>query len=378
MRPLEGCLAIAVEQAVAAPLCSKRLAQAGARVIKVERPEGDFARGYDSAARGESAYFTWLNQGKESVTLDFKTGKGARLLRALLGKADIMVENLRPGALEKAGFGRDALTALNPRLITCSISGFGSDGPLADRPAYDLLVQAETGLIAVSGSAQAPGRIGVSVCDIGAGLTAYSGVLEALIARGRTGRGSHIAVSLFDVAADWMAVPYLHARYGDGAPQPLGLKHPSIAPYGAFPCADGRLVLIAVQNEREWQRLCREAFADPELAGRADFSSNAKRVAHRAALDAALARHTGALSSQALGERLTAAGIAFGALNGADDLAHHAAFRTIGAKTAEGRSLELPADPVRWLDGDEPVQTATPAHGADSEAIIREFLGEAP
>jgi len=369
---------IAVEQAVAAPLCTERLAQAGARVIKIERPEGDFARLYDTAARGESAYFTWLNQGKESVTLDFKTAHGARLLRALLAKADVLVENLSPGALERAGFGRDALMARNPGLITCAISGFGSDGPQARRPAYDLLVQAEAGLIAVSGSPDAPGRIGVSICDISAGLTAYSGVLEALIARGHTGHGAHIGVSLFDVAADFMAVPYLHARYGAGAPRPVGLKHPSIAPYGAFPCADGRLVLIAVQNEREWQRLCRDAFADPELAERPDFTSNVERVAHRDALDAAIARHTGALTSNALTDRLTAAGIAYGMLNGPDDLVHHPAFRTTGAATAEGNRLDLPAHPVRWSGDDGTTETATPARGADTEAVTREFLGDAP
>jgi|GEM_PF-867026 len=303
-RPLDGVLVVSIEQAVAAPLCTLRLAQAGARVIKIERAEGDFARGYDSAARGESSYFAWLNQGKESIVVDFKAEPGARILRSLLAKADILVQNLAPGALARAGFAVEDLSDLNPSLITCNISGYGSEGPGTAKRAYDLLVQAESGPISVSGAPGAPGRIGVSICDIGAGMTAYSGLLEALLRRGQTQEGAHLEVSLFDVAAEWMAVPYIHAVYGAGAPEPAGLRHPSIAPYGAFLCADDRRVLIAVQNEREWQRLCREVFSDGALAARREFASNNQRVANFRDLEAAITRHTRNLSAGCKTRRL--------------------------------------------------------------------------
>ncbi len=259
MQPLEGLLVVSIEQAVAAPFCSARLVQAGARVIKIEREEGDFARGYDKAAEGESSYFTWLNQGKESLSLDFKSDEGSDLLWRILKKADVLIQNLSPGALSRSGFSTSKLHQLNPKLIICNISGYGMEGDVSKKPAYDLLVQAESGIISVSGAPEALGRIGVSVCDIGAGMTAYSGILEAILKRAINGQGSELSVSLFDVAADWMAVPYIHAEYGFGSPQPVGLKHPSIAPYGAFQCSDGRLVLISIQNEREWERLCKKA-----------------------------------------------------------------------------------------------------------------------
>jgi crotonobetainyl-CoA:carnitine CoA-transferase CaiB-like acyl-CoA transferase len=378
MRPLEGLLVIAVEQAVAAPFCTARLVQAGARVIKIERTEGDFARYYDTAAKGESSYFAWLNQGKESIVLDFKTEDGARLLRAMLAKADVFVQNLGPGALQRAGFGNDDIERLNGRLITCDISGYGAEGEVAKKPAYDLLVQAESGLVSVSGSPGEPGRIGVSVCDISAGMAAYSGVLEALLQRSRTGKGSHLGVSLFDVAADWMAVPYLHARYGDGAPKPVGLRHPSIAPYGGFVCADGKTVLIAIQNEREWVRLCAEVFDDPELAELPEFSSNNNRVAHRPALEAAITHRTAALASSALTDRLSTARIAFGTVNTPDDLASHPAFQTTEAATADGQVFTLPANPVRWLDAELEHKITTPKLGEHTAAITQEFIGEKP
>ena len=253
MQPLAGLLVISIEQAVAAPLCTARLAQAGARVIKIEREEGDFARNYDSAAKGESSYFTWLNQNKESVCLNFKQDQDAEILWAMLAKADVLIQNLAPGALARAGFDFQRLHEKNPRLVICNISGYGDKGEVSAKRGYDLLVQAESGLISVSGSPGEPGRIGVSICDIGAGITAYSGILEALHKRNLSGRGEEISISLFDVAAEWMSVPYIHAQYGRGAPKPVGLRHPSIAPYGAFECADKRLVLISIQNEREWE-----------------------------------------------------------------------------------------------------------------------------
>ena len=232
--PLSGILVVSIEQAVAAPLATCRLADAGARVIKIERPEGDFARGYDHAAAGEASYFVWTNRGKESLVLDYKQTPDAELLHRLLAKADVFVQNLAPGALSRAGFGSEALRQRYPRLITCDISGYGEGHAASDLKAYDLLVQCESGLVSVSGSPGEPGRIGVSVCDIGAGMNAHSAILNALLLRQRTGSGSAVSVSLFDGAADWMTVPYVHERYGAGAPGPAGLAHPSIAPYGGF------------------------------------------------------------------------------------------------------------------------------------------------
>ena len=229
-RPLEGILVVAIEQAVAAPLCTARLADAGARVIKIERQDGDFARGYDTAAGGESSYFAWLNQGKESVVLNYQSAEGAKLLEALIAKADILVQNMSPGALDRAGFGSEMLRNRHPALITCDISGYGDQPELSSMKAYDLLVQAESGLVSISGGPNELGRIGVSICDIGAGMTAHAGILEALVKRSTTGLGSGVSTSLFAVAAEWMTVPLIHAEYGSGAPKRVGLNHPSIAP----------------------------------------------------------------------------------------------------------------------------------------------------
>src|SRR5215467_10002300 len=248
--PLSGLLVVSLEQAVAAPLCTCRLADAGARVIKVERPEGDFARGYDKLVHGESAYFVWLNRGKESVVLDLAKADDKALLAAMLARADVFVQNLKPGAVAKLGFALERVRREHPRLIICSISGYGESGPYAARKAYDLLVQAESGLTSVTGGPEAPARVGVSVCDVAAGMNAYEAILEALIARERTGEGASLSVSLFDAMADWMTVPLLHHE-GGKPPQRLGLAHPSISPYGVFKTRDGADVLISIQNDRE-------------------------------------------------------------------------------------------------------------------------------
>lgn len=373
MKPLEGLLVVAIEQAVAAPLCTARLVQAGARVIKIEREEGDFARGYDKAAKGESSYFTWLNQGKESLCLDFKSDEGKRLLWRMIEKADVLVQNLSPGALVRSGFSTQELHARNPRLIICNISGYGMSGEASKLPAYDLLVQAESGLVSVSGAPGALGRIGVSVCDIGAGMTAYSGVLEALLKRGINNRGSEISISLFDVAADWMAVPYIHAEYGTGAPGPVGLRHPSIAPYGAFECADQKLVLISIQNEREWQRLCLEVLKSPEIFDKPQYASNTDRVENRDALESDISEITGKMTSAEFCTRLMGSRIAFGAVNGAGDLRRHQAFRAAEYKTSTGATVELPAHPVSWSVPDENEEMRTPAIGEHTQAILAEF-----
>lgn len=376
MHALEGLLVISIEQAVAAPFCSARLAQAGARVIKIERQEGDFARGYDTAAKGESSYFTWLNQGKESVCLDFKQEPDASVLWSMLKKADVLIQNLSPGALARAGFATDKLLAANPRLIVCNVSGYGNDGPAAKKRAYDLLVQAESGLISVSGSIDSPGRIGVSVCDIGAGMTAYSAVLEALLKRDRTGRGEELSVSLFDVAADWMSVPYLHAEYGEGAPKPAGLRHPSIAPYGAFACSDDRLILISIQNEREWQRLCEAVLQSPTLLTSLAYATNNERVANRTDLERDITAITRTLTAEQFQDRLQQAQIAFGAINTPDQLSTHPAFRSTSATTSEGHQLRMPANPILHGNAESQNLARSPRLGEHTDAVIDEFRGQ--
>ena len=287
---LDGLLVVSLEQAVAAPYASSRLADAGARVIKIERAEGDFARRYDNYARGQSAYFVWLNRGKESLKLDIKDPDDAALLHRVLDRADVFIQNLAPGAASRAGFGSTELRTRRPELITCDISGYGEDGPYRDMKAYDLLVQAETALASVTGTPDAPGRVGVSVCDIACGMASHAAILEALIARGLTGKGRSLACSLFDGMADWMNVPFLQYAYGNGIPPRLGLNHPSIAPYGAYACGGngsdgGSEVVIAIQNQREWARLCAHVLEDAGMADDPLFHDNLARVANRPALD---------------------------------------------------------------------------------------------
>ncbi len=375
MLPLEGLLVVSIEQAVAAPFCSARLVQAGARVIKIERDEGDFARRYDTAVKGESSYFTWLNQGKESVCLDFKNSEGASTLWSMIQKADVLIQNLSPGALARAGFSSAKLHAANPKLIICNISGYGDTGEAAKKRAYDLLVQAESGLVSVSGSPGAPGRIGVSVCDIGAGMTAYSAILEAVLKRKQTDKGDELSVSLFDVAADWMTVPYLHAVYGEGAPKPAGLRHPSIAPYGAFACSDDRLVLISIQNEREWRRLCEEVLQAPAFLESKAYASNNDRVANREMLEGDMTAITSRMTSAEFQERLQRASIAFGAINSPDQLSTHKAFRSETATTSDGQQVLVPAHPVLHHDGEEKQVSRSPRLGEHTRDVIEEFSG---
>ncbi len=369
--PLEGLLVVSVEQALAAPLCTNRLAGMGARVIKVERPEGDFARGYDRAVHGVASYFLWTNQGKESLVLDFKSADDAALLESILAQADVLVQNLAPGALARAGFDSAALRLRHPRLITCDITGYGSEGPASQLKAYDLLVQCESGLAGISGSPEACGRIGVSICDIGAGMNATIGILSALALRERTGQGSGISVSLFDGAADWMAVPYLHAEYGSGAPTRQGLKHPSIAPYGAFTCQDGKEVVISIQNEREWQSFCAHFLEQPELAQDPRFVSNSLRVQHRSALDACIATVFSQLDTSAALARLTRANTAYGRVNTVADLARHPALRTWPMPVGE-QHIAMVAPPVRtpW---DRQQFAAAPRTGEHTQLLRQEF-----
>ena len=323
MNDLQGLVVISVEQAVAAPYASGRLAAAGARVIKVERPEGDFARHFDRYVNGSSAYFVWLNQGKESIRLDLKSEDDLGILRRMAAAADIFIQNLAPGAIGRMGLGAEDLRYRHPRLITCDISGYGEDGPYRDQKAYDLLVQAESGLASLTGVPDSPGRVGVSVCDIAAGMTAYQSILQALIGRGISGEGRAIKVSLYHAMADWMNVPYLQHVYGGHTPARPGLAHPTIAPYGVYACADGRAILLAIQNEREWERLCAIALEKPEIATDSRFANNPNRVANRPALDGIIGEVFSTLTRDEAIDRLEAAGIAYGRLSSLDDLALH-------------------------------------------------------
>jgi len=370
-RALEGILVVALEQAVAAPYCSARLADAGARVIKIERDTGDFARGYDHVVHGESAYFVWLNRGKESLVLDLKQPDDRQLLERIVERADVFIQNLAPGAAARAGFDSAALRARHPRLITCDISGYGEQGPYREMKAYDLLIQCETGLASITGAPAEAGRVGVSVADIACGMNAYSAVLQALYERTRTGRGSGVAVSLFDSLADWMTVPLLHQDYGGRAPARVGLNHPSIAPYGAYATSDGQLTVLAIQNEREWETFCRIVLQDAALASEARFATNALRCANRSALDERLRSVLGAIDQAQLVERLRAANIAFGRLNSVADLSAHPQLRRVAAATPSG-PVELPAWPVQG-DGASERQAAVPALGEHSQALREEF-----
>jgi crotonobetainyl-CoA:carnitine CoA-transferase CaiB-like acyl-CoA transferase len=349
MRPLEEVLVVAVEQAVAVPLATRKLADAGARVIKIERPGGDFARGYDRVVHGGSAYFVWLNRGKESIVLDLKDPDDARFLGKLLERADVFVQNLAPGAAARAGFGSAALRAAHPRLITCDVTGYGDRGPYAHMKAYDSLVQGEAGVQAVTGTPDAPARVGISICDIACGMHAYTGILEALHLRERTGVGAALEVSLFGSISDWMAVPYLHWAYGGHAPARSGLRHPGIAPYGPFDTADGDTLLISVQNEREWVRLCGEVLGRPGLATDPRFTDNPRRVEHRAELEPELQAAFGALSTEDVASRLESGGIAFGRVRSVGQFAAHPQLALMEVQTPDGQ-VRLPADPVVWPD----------------------------
>ena len=346
MLPLEGLLVVSLEQAVAAPTCACRLADAGARVIKIERPEGDFARGYDKLARGESAYFVWLNRGKESVVLDLTRGDDKALLERMLAKADVFIQNLKPGAVGKLGFAIERLRRDYPKLICCSITGFGESGPFAKRKSYDLLVQAESGLASVTGGPEAPARVGVSVTDVAAGMNAYEAVLEAIIARGRTGQGAAVGVSLFDAMADWMTVPLLHHEGGQ-SPRRLGLAHPSIAPYGVFRSKDDIPILISIQNDREWRVLAAEVMGDAALAADPKFARLVDRVKQRAETDGKVAAHFATMDVATLSKKLGAADIAFARVNDVAGLIAHPHLRRIEVGTPHGPvSYPAPA-PIR-------------------------------
>jgi formyl-CoA transferase len=375
MKPLTGTLVVSLDQAVAAPLTARRLADAGARVIKLERPEGDFARYYDDVVRGQCTHFVWLNRGKESVVADLTKAEDRRLFEALVAKADVLLQNLKPGALARLGYPIEALCRQYPRLIACSISGYGDEGPYRDRKAYDLLIQAESGLASVTGGPEAPARVGVSVVDIATGMHAYEAILEALIARGRTGRGADIRVSMFDSMMEWMAIAMLFAEHG--APQKrLGLQHPTLAPYGVFATADRIPILISIQNDREWVVLCNKVLKRPELASDPRFATSPARTANRAATDGAVADYFATRPVERLARELQAAEIAFARVNGVADILRHPHLRRVAVASPWG-DFAVPASPARFEGEAEPGYGPLPALGQHTDEVRREFLGPA-
>ena len=370
MKPLDGILVISIEQAVAAPLATCRLADAGARVIKIERPGGDFARGYDSVVHGEASYFVWTNRGKESAVLDLKTADDMALLERMLAKADVFVQNLAPGATERLGIGSAELRKRYPRLITCDISGYG-DGDYRDMKAYDFLVQSEAGLVGISGGENEIGRIGVSVCDIGTGMNAFGGIMQALFLRERTGEGSSIKASLFDTAAEWMQVPLAHYEFGGKAPQRVGLNHPSIAPYGGYETKDGETVVISIQNNREWARFAVEILGRPDMVDDPLFITNEARVANRPKMNEVIDDVFGGQKRDELLPKLRAAGIAFGSVNSVADLSQHPALRR-REMIIDGKIASLIAPPVLY-EGEEERFGPLPSLGEHTEKIRAEF-----
>ena len=376
MRPLDGVTVLSLEQAVAAPFTTRQLADLGARVIKIERPGvGDFARGYDTTVRGLSSHFVWLNRSKESLTLDVKHPDAPEVLRRLLDGTDVFVQNLAPGATARFGLSATALREAHPRLIVCEISGYGSSGPYRDRKAYDLLVQAEAGLVSITGTADEPVKVAISVADIAAGMYAYSGILTALLMRHQTGVGTLLEVSMLEALGEWMGYPMYYGTDGGAEPPRTGARHAAIAPYGPFGCRDGEVVYLGVQNEREWQAFCAQVLGRPELAGDRRFVSNGSRVAHRAALDAEIEGVFGRLPTSEILERLESARIANARLRTVRQFVDHPQL------AARGRWHEVgtPVGPVRALappatiDGVEPVMGPIPALGAHTDAILAEL-----
>ena len=377
MLPLQDILVVSIEQAVAAPVCTARLSEAGARVIKIERETGDFARGYDNVAGGDSSYFIWTNLGKESLTLDFKNHEDQKLLHKMIDRADVFVQNLAPGALQRAGFGSDTLRDRYPHLITCDITGYGNNPAVQNMKAYDFLVQAESGLVSISGGKNEFGRVGVSICDINAGMNAHAGILEALLRKMKTGKGSGIEVSLFGTAADWMTVPLLHYDYGGKAPARAGLNHPSIAPYGGYRTADGQTVIVAVQNQREWARFCKQVLEWAELADDPRFMDNNHRVDHRDEMDRIILSTTATLTRDELVEKLAGADIAYGAVNDIAGLSAHPALTRRSGLSSQGEVIHFPARPIHHKNSMSNQKNTgklqAPRIGQHNQAIRREF-----
>jgi itaconate CoA-transferase len=376
MRPLDGVTVVTLEHAIAAPFCTRQLADLGARVIKIERPgSGDFARDYDTRVRGLASHFVWTNRSKESVTLDVKHPQARSILMRLLESADVVVQNLAPGAAARLGLGYADLSQKYPKLIVCDISGYGSDGPYADKKAYDLLIQSESGFLSVTGTPDTPSKAGNSIADISAGMYAYSSILAALLQRSRTGRGAHIDVSLLETMVEWMSFPLYYAFEGASPPKRTGAAHATIYPYGPFRAGDGKRVMFGLQNEREWAVFCEKVLQQPEIAGDERFASNAARVAGRAALDDVIHVALASLTAEQVVARLDAAGIANARINDVADVWQHpqlaarARWTEVGTPKGPVPALKPPAG----LDGVEPRMDPVPALGEHTEAVLLEL-----
>jgi itaconate CoA-transferase len=375
-RPLDGLLVVSLEHAIAAPFCTRQLADLGARVVKVERPgAGDFARAYDQRVRGLASHFVWTNRSKESLTLDLKQPAALAVLRDLLARADVLVQNLAPGAAARMGLGADVLRARHPRLVMCDISGYGDDGPYRDKKAYDLLIQSEAGFLSVSGTPETPSKAGISVADIAAGMYAYSSILAALLQRARTGAGSHIDVSMLEALAEWMGFPLYYAF--DGAPPPprAGASHASIAPYGPFAAGDGGTVVLGLQNEREWKAFCERVLRNPALASEARFDSNARRNEHRSELGAIVQSVLAALTTPELVARLDEAQIANARMNDMAGLWTHPQLAARGRWSQVGTPVgAIPALlPPGRIDSFDYRMDPVPAVGEHTDAILGEL-----
>ncbi len=376
MRPLDGITVVTLEHAIAAPFCTRQLADFGARVIKVERPgTGDFARAYDERVRGLASHFVWTNRSKESLTLDVKHVEAAGILARLLDRADVLVQNLAPGAAARLGLSYEVLRAQHPRLIVCDISGYGASGPYRDKKAYDLLIQSESGFLSITGSPDEPAKAGCSIADIAAGMYAYSNILAALLQRGRSGRGCHIEVSMLESMVEWMGYPLYYAFDGATPPPRAGAAHATITPYGPFTAGDGKTVMLGLQNEREWEVFCRAVLERPELAADPRFSSSSRRTANRQELDALILASFAPLSSEQLIARLDAAQIANARMNDMHEVWEHPQLRARGRWTEVATAAgPIPALlPPGAVDAFTPRMDAVPALGQHTDAILGEL-----
>ena len=380
MKPLEGITVVALEHAIAAPFCTRQLADHGARVIKVERPgSGDFARGYDSRVQGLASHFVWTNRSKESLTLDLKHAEAAPILARLLARADVLVQNLAPGAAARMGLSHEALAPAHPRLVVCDISGYGDDaerpGPYRDKKAYDLLIQSESGFVSITGTADEPAKAGCSIADIAAGMYAYGGILAALLERERTGRGRRIDVSMLESMVEWMGYPLYYAFDGAEPPPRTGAAHATIYPYGPFPAGDGRTVMLGLQNEREWQVFCARVLGRPELATEPRFASNAARTVARAELRAIIVATFAELTAEQVVARLDEAQIANARVNTMAEVWAHPQLQA----RARWSEVATPSGPVPALlppgvrDASEVRMDAVPALGANTDALLAEL-----
>jgi itaconate CoA-transferase len=376
MRPLDGIMVVSLEQAVAAPFATRQLADLGARVIKIERPNvGDFARGYDATVKGMSSHFVWLNRSKESLTLDLKHSSAAQILEGLLERADVVIQNLAPGAARRLGLGAESVLPKYPRLIVCDISGYGDNGPYASRKAYDLMVQAEAGVLSVTGTADTPSKVGISIADIAAGMYAYSGILTALYQREKSGKGTRIEVTMLEALTEWMGYPLYYTHFGGTAPARTGPNHATIVPYGRYKTGDGKSIMLGLQNEREWAVFCEKVLLQPKLAQDPRYGSNSRRAAKRSEINALITEVFATLTTEQLIERLDASGIANARMNTPDEVWEHPQLKA----RDRWRETESPVGllatllpPVTMPDFEARID-AVPALGEHTERILSEL-----